>query len=270
MRGMYTAGALDVFLKEGVHFQGVMGVSAGALFGVNFLSGQAGRVIRYCKKYNPDHHYMGLGVLLHTGEFVNRHFAYDKVPRELDPFDDQAFQASGVPFYAVVTNLDTGNAEYLPIHSVFAEMDVLRASGSMPFFAQPVPWQGRRYLDGGVADSIPYEAMGRLGYDRRVVILTPGPGISQKAHAPGGGQGHVRKISSLLPAAAEPAHGLQCQRGPARRPGKGRGNLRASALAAHYRAPAGAGSGGAAGGLRPGGKGRARARLAALKDYLSK
>lgn len=172
MRGMYTAGALDVFLKEGVHFQGVMGVSAGALFGVNFLSGQAGRVIRYCKKYNPDHHYMGLGVLLHTGEFVNRHFAYDKVPRELDPFDDQAFQASGVPFYAVVTNLDTGNAEYLPIHSVFAEMDVLRASGSMPFFAQPVPWQGRRYLDGGVADSIPYEAMGRLGYDRRVVILT--------------------------------------------------------------------------------------------------
>ena len=51
MRGMYTAGALDVFLKEGVHFQGVMGVSAGALFGVNFLSGQAGRVIRYCKKY---------------------------------------------------------------------------------------------------------------------------------------------------------------------------------------------------------------------------
>ena len=66
MRGMYTAGALDVFLKEGVHFQGVMGVSAGALFGVNFLSGQAGRVIRYCKKYNPDHHYMG-GAVPHGG-----------------------------------------------------------------------------------------------------------------------------------------------------------------------------------------------------------
>ena len=172
MRGMYTAGALDVFLKEGVHFQGVMGVSAGALFGVNFLSGQAGRVIRYCKKYNPDHHYMGLGVLLHTGEFVNRHFAYDKVPRELDPFDDQAFQASGVPFYAVVTNLDTGNAEYLPIHSVFAEMDVLRASGSMPFFAQPVPWQGRRYLDGGVSDSIPFRWMAARGCDRLIVVLT--------------------------------------------------------------------------------------------------
>ena len=199
---------------------------------------------------------MGLGVLLHTGEFVNRHFAYDKVPRELDPFDDQAFQASGVPFYAVVTNLDTGNAEYLPIHSVFAEMDVLRASGSMPFFAQPVPWQGRRYLDGGVADSIPYEAMGRLGYDRRVVILTRDLEYRKKPMPQAAVRAMYRKISRLLPARAEPAHGLQRQRGPARRPGKGRGNLRASALAAHYRAPAGAGSVGAAGGLRPGGKGR--------------
>lgn len=172
MRGMFTAGVLDVFMEHGVHFDGVIGVSAGAVFGPNFLSGQIGRVIRYNKRYNGDHDYMGLKPLLSTGNIVNTKYAYGTVPMLLDPFDDEAFRASGVPFYAVLTNLRTGKPEYKQIHSVLAEMDVLRASASLPFASTPVELNGEKYLDGGVADSIPFAAMRRMGYDRLVVILT--------------------------------------------------------------------------------------------------
>ena len=172
MRGMFTAGVLDVFMEHGVHFDGVMGVSAGAVFGPNFLSGQIGRVIRYNKRYNGDRDYMGLKPLLSTGNIVNTKYAYGTVPMLLDPFDDEAFRASGVPFYAVLTNLRTGKPEYKQIHSVLAEMDVLRASASLPFASTPVELNGEKYLDGGVADSIPFRAAEKLGFDRVVVILT--------------------------------------------------------------------------------------------------
>lgn len=180
MRGLYTAGVLDAFLRAGVRFDGVIGVSAGALFGVNYLSGQRGRVIRYNKKYNRDRNYMGLWPLLKTGNIVNTEYAYERVPRRLDPFDDEAFQKSGVPFYAVVTNLRTGKAEYPQVKSVFEQMDVLRASGSMPFVSRPVQLGEDFYLDGAVADSIPFEKMFSLGYDKLVVILTKPAGYRKK------------------------------------------------------------------------------------------
>lgn len=172
MRGMFTAGVLDVFMDQDIHFDGIMGVSAGALFGPNFLSAQKGRALRYSKRFNGDSNYMGIQSLIRTGSIVNTKFAYGTVPLVLDPFDDEAFRASNVPFYAVVTNMNTGKPEYIPIRSVISQMDVLRASGSMPFVSRPVLLGGEKYLDGGIADSIPFEAMRRLGYDRLVVILT--------------------------------------------------------------------------------------------------
>ncbi len=172
MRGMFTCGVLDILLEQNIRFDGIMGVSAGALFGPNFLSRQKGRALRYSKRFNGDSNYMGIGSLLRTGNIVNTRYAYGTVPLVLDPFDDQAFRASGTPFYAVVTNMRTGEAEYKLIHSVLEQMDVLRASGSMPFVSKPVLLDGEKYLDGGIADSIPFEAMRRLGYDRLVVVLT--------------------------------------------------------------------------------------------------
>lgn len=172
MRGMFTAGVLDAFLAAGVRADEVVGVSAGALFGVNYLSGQTGRAVRYNKRYNGDKNYMGLRPLLKEGNLFSTSYAYDLVPRKLDPFDDEAFQNSGVPFYAVVTDVDTGEAQYMQVKSVFEQMDVLRASGSMPFVSRPVEWQGRRYLDGGVFDSIPFRWMAARGCDRLIVVLT--------------------------------------------------------------------------------------------------
>ena len=172
MRGMYTAGVLDVMLDEDIHVDGVIGVSAGVLFGVNYLSKQRGRSIRYNKRCNGDKRYMGMHSLFTTGNIVNTEFAYYTVPYELDVFDDETFMNSGVPFYAVVTNMQTGKPEYMQIHSVFDQMEVLRASASMPLVSKPVYLDGVPYLDGGIADSIPYEKMMEMGYDRIIVVLT--------------------------------------------------------------------------------------------------
>ena len=172
MRGMYTAGVLDVFMKKNIKFDAIIGVSAGALFGVNYLSKQPGRVIRYNKKYNSDKNYLGLKPLLKTGNIIDTEYAYNIVPHQLDPFDDATFQKSDIPFWAVVTNIKTGNPEYIKIKSVFDQMDVLRASGSMPIVSKPVRLGKELYLDGAVTDSIPYQKMLDLGYDHLVVILT--------------------------------------------------------------------------------------------------
>lgn len=172
MRGMYTAGALDVLMENGVTAEKVVGVSAGALFGVNFLSRQQGRVIRYNKRFNADKDYLGWRPLLREGNIISTEYAYDRVPRELDRFDDEAFMHSGVPFFAVVTNVETGKAEYMQIKSVFAQMDALRASGSMPFVSRMVKIGDKKYLDGGIADSIPYRWMAQQGCDKVLVILT--------------------------------------------------------------------------------------------------
>ncbi len=172
MRGMYTAGILDTFMQEEISFDGIVGVSAGALFGVNFLSRQVGRVLRYNQRFNGDKNYMGWRPLLREGNIVSTKYAYEKVPRELDVFDDVTYRASTVPFYAVVTQLESGEAEYIPVKSVFEQMDVLRASGSMPFVSKPVMLDGKLYLDGAVADSIPFRFLQGQGYEKLVVILT--------------------------------------------------------------------------------------------------
>lgn len=172
MRGMYTAGVLDVFLDNDIKVDCIVGVSAGALFGPNFLSKQKGRVIRYNKRFNGVKNYMGLAPMLREGSVVNTRMAYGEIPQRLDRFDDETFIASDVPFYAVVTNVASGQPEYIRINSVFEQMDVLRASASMPFVSKPVEINGEKYLDGGVSDSIPFKWMQQQGAEKIVVVLT--------------------------------------------------------------------------------------------------
>lgn len=172
MRGMFTAGVLDVFMEHDIKVDGIIGVSAGALFGVNYLSKQPGRVLRYNKKYASDKRYMGMYSLIKTGDIVNKDFAYYTVAKSLDIFDNETFMASKIPYYVVTTNMETGRAEYMQIKNVFADMEILRASASMPFVSRPVILNGKKYLDGGVADSIPYQKFLEMGYERLIVVLT--------------------------------------------------------------------------------------------------
>ena len=172
MRGMFTAGVLDVFLDEQIHIDGIVSVSAGALFGVNFPSKQKGRVLRYNKKYLNDKRYMGWHSLFTTGNIVNKDFAFYQLPFELDVFDQAAFARSGIDFYTVLTNVESGDAEYVKIHDAFEQMETLRATSAMPFVSKMVEIDGKKYLDGGIADSIPLRFCQQLGYDKIIVILT--------------------------------------------------------------------------------------------------
>lgn len=172
MRGMFTAGVLDSWMDEQISFDGIVGVSAGALFGINAPAGQKGRAIRYNLKYIRDKRYMGLRSLLTTGNLINADFAFYEVSSKLDVFDEAAFQRSGVVFYAAVTDLHTGAPEYIRITEPFRQMEVLRATSAMPYVSRPVELDGRFYLDGGVSDSIPVHFCKSLGYDKTVLVLT--------------------------------------------------------------------------------------------------
>ncbi len=174
MRGMYTAGVLDQFMFNQIMPDGVIGVSAGALFGVNLLSGQDGRVIRYNKRFNHDPRYIGLLPFLKEGNVVSTKYAYHDVPYELDVFDNETYRinADKIPFYAVVTEVESGKPRYVRIRNAYRQMKVLRASGSMPFFSKPVRIGAHSYLDGGISDSIPYQWMFCDGFDRLIVVLT--------------------------------------------------------------------------------------------------
>lgn len=172
MRGMFTAGVLDSWMDEQISFDGIVGVSAGALFGINAPAGQKGRAIRYNLKYIRDKRYMGLRSLLTTGNLINADFAFYEVSSKLDVFDEAAFQRSGVDFYAAVTDLHTGAPEYIRITEPFRQMEVLRATSAMPYVSRPVELDGRFYLDGGVSDSNPVHFCKSLGYDKTVLVLT--------------------------------------------------------------------------------------------------
>ncbi len=184
MRGMYTAGVLDTFLENNIKVDAIVGVSAGALFGINYLSEQSGRVIRYNKRFNSDKNYMGLRPLFKEGNIVNTKYAYYDVPHILDPFDDEKYMSSDIPFYAVVTELESGKPEYIQIKSVFEQMDTLRASGSMPFVSRPVKIGDKMYLDGAIADSIPFKWLSEQGYDRLIVVLTRDMDYRKKPMSP--------------------------------------------------------------------------------------
>lgn len=183
MRGMYTAGVLDIFLDNDIKTDGIVGVSAGALFGVNYASGQRGRVIRYNKKYAADKRYMGFQSWLRTGNIINCDFAYYEVPLSLDPFDDEAFQKSGIDYYATVTNVGTGRPEYIKVENTIRQLELFRATSAMPFFSEIIEYEGKKYLDGGVSDSIPVEKCRELGYDKIIVVLTRPLEYRKKKHS---------------------------------------------------------------------------------------
>lgn len=173
MRGLYTAGVLDTFMENNINVDGVIGVSAGALFGANFFSNQKGRAIRYNKKYCKDKRYISLNSLIKTGNIVNKDFAYYKITNELDLFDDKKFIKTNKDFYVVITNVLTGKSEYVNIKDgILKNMEYLRATSSMPLVSKMVSINNKKYLDGAITDSIPYEKIMELGYDKIIIILT--------------------------------------------------------------------------------------------------
>ena len=173
MRGLFTAGVTDVLMENGISFDGAAGVSAGAAFGCNIKSGQNGRAIRYNLRFAEDKRFCSVKSLLTTGDMFGAEFCYHTIPDELDIFDSAAFEASPMDFWVVCTDILTGKAVYHRMNKVcYSELEWIRASASMPMFARIVEADGRKLLDGGIADSLPLRFMEKQGYEKNVVILT--------------------------------------------------------------------------------------------------
>lgn len=180
MRGIYTAGVLDVFLEQGISFDGVIGVSAGAIHGCSFVSGQKGRSIRYYKKYCRDKRFMSFWNLIRTGDIAGVQFCYHELPDKLDPYDYAAFDRSGTEFYVTCSNLETGRAEYLRVRDMKRQIDLMRASASLPYVSRIVEADGMKLLDGGCCDSIPVAAFRSMGFEKTVVVLTRHKGYQKE------------------------------------------------------------------------------------------
>ena len=173
MRGLFTAGIIDVMMEAGVEPDGLIGVSAGAAFGCNYKSRQPGRAIRYNTRFAKDARYSGVKSLLTTGDYFNAQFGYHIVPFQYDLFDIETFERNPLEFIVVCTDVLTGHAVYHKMERVdYDELEWLRASASMPLASKVVEVAGHKLLDGGVADSIPLAYFESIGYDRNVVILT--------------------------------------------------------------------------------------------------
>ena len=173
MRGLFTTGILDVWMERGLRFDGAAGVSAGAAFGCNFKSGQIGRGIRYNVRYAGDWRYKSYRSLFVTGDIFGAEFCYHTLPEQLDPFDEEAFAANPMEFYAVASDVEKG----IPVYKNLmkgdeADMQFIRASASLPIVSRVVPYGSRKLLDGGITDSIPLKFMEKRGYERNVVVLT--------------------------------------------------------------------------------------------------
>ena len=173
MRGLFTAGVIDVMMKNNIVLDGLIGVSAGACFGCNYKSKQIGRSIRYNKKYCRHPRYCSFRSLFLTGDLFEANFCYHILPTELDPFDGQTFEQNPMEFYLVCTNVETGEAVYKKCDVAdFECFEWVRASASMPLVSRVVPIQGGKYLDGAIADSIPLQFFQSIGYEKNIVILT--------------------------------------------------------------------------------------------------
>ena len=173
MRGLYTAGVIDVMMENGISYDGMIGVSAGAAFGCNYKSRQPGRVIRYNTRFCRDKRYCSLETLVKTGNLYDAEYCYHIVPTQYDVFDGKTFAANPMEFYVTCTDVETGEPVYHRVDKTDYEgLEWVRASASMPLVARIVALGGRKLLDGGIADSIPLKKFEQLGYDRNVVVLT--------------------------------------------------------------------------------------------------
>ena len=204
MRGLFSAGVMDVLMEEGISFDGAVGVSAGACFGCNIKSKQIGRAIRYNLRFCNDPKFGSFRSLITSGDYYNADYCYRFVPEHLDIFDRKTFYENPMQFHIVTTDIESGEAVYYNCEKDDPKLlEWMRASASLPFFANIVTIDNKKYMDGGIVDSIPIRYLEGLGFDKNIVLLTQPRGYLKK---PTGMKGLLkfkyRKYPKLLEALA--------------------------------------------------------------------
>ncbi|MCI9122191.1 MAG: patatin family protein [Oscillibacter sp.] len=175
LRTIFSSGVCDAFLDGGLPLPDyTLGVSAGIAYGVSYLSRQSRRNLQLVCHFANDRRYMGWRNLANprNRSYFGLQFAYETIPNELVPFDYDTFEAYPGIVEAVVTNLNTGHAEYHPVPRRDEKNLLLQATCAIPLLFPIIRLEGEPYLDGGCADAIPWRRAFEAGCDRVVVVLT--------------------------------------------------------------------------------------------------
>lgn len=191
MRGVFTTGVLDAFMKHNQYFHYVVAVSAGACNGVSYMSHQIRRARIANINMLGQYDYIGLKNLITQRSIFDRKLLYDEFPNKLVPFDWETYSKSGAEFEVVTTNCHTGRSEYLSEYKNPQRLnDIIMASSALPFVSSVVEVDGTPMLDGGIIDSIPIQRAVDTGHDFNIVISTRNMGYRSK--------GHDMKLPSLI------------------------------------------------------------------------
>lgn len=180
MRGAYTAGVLDCFIDHNIVFENIIGVSAGAANATAYLSKEKGRSLFILHKYAHDKRYLSYRGLLRRGSIFGMNFIFNEIPNKWFPYDYDTAKLSRSKLEVVITNVETGLAEYHTIQDLKSEMDYLVASSSLPLVSKMVKIDDHFYLDGGLADALPLEHSIKSGYSFQVFVLTRPRGYQKK------------------------------------------------------------------------------------------
>ncbi len=170
-RGLYTQGLLDCWMRHGLNMQTVIGVSAGALGAVSYVSGQIGRSARANLGYRHDSNYIGVDAIRHSHSLINLDFLiYDY--NKIEPLDMERFNDPRRRLVAVATNCENGRPQFFERSNCKDFFSAIKASASMPFITPMVDVDGKKCLDGGCSDAIPYQWAIDQGYDKIIVVKT--------------------------------------------------------------------------------------------------
>lgn len=179
-RGLYTDGVLDALLDYHIHFDYIIGVSAGISNGYSYVSAQSGRNVEIIRKYINDKRYFGVSNLFKNKSIFGMDFVFGEIPRTLIPFDRTAFQKYHGTVLAGITNAETGKAEYFPPDFEDENYTLLRATCAIPFVFPVIRYRGGSYFDGGLADPIPIRKAMEDGCQKNLIVLTQPKGYRKK------------------------------------------------------------------------------------------
>ncbi len=180
LRGVYTSGVLDVLMLHHVKIPNVVGISAGSLNGLFYVSGQIGNAAELNLNYVRDSRYMGFSNLAKERNFFNFDFVFRDIFHDLIPFDFAAFHDSDIRFWAGVTDCESGDIRFIEKSEYDDFLKVCRASSSIPVMNTPVEIEGREYVDGGIACAVPLFEDIPCESDRLVLVLTRHKGYRKK------------------------------------------------------------------------------------------
>ncbi len=173
MRSVFAAGVLDFLMEKGIEIPNVLAVSAGAYAGMNYVSGQKGRVVDAVIKPLEQQKYMGPGTFFRKGTFFDMDYLFDEVPRKLAPFNFETFKNSTKRLIVNTTNCLTGESVYYEdFDSEEKFWKICRTANSLPFISRITHIDDVPMLDGGLADALPVSKVADEGWDKVLVILT--------------------------------------------------------------------------------------------------